>query len=263
MAERQRITDPHAAPVIRVDTHLPTLGPAMLTASALRAVEPARWSEWRPTWAGDGRQKAAPEQDRFSPDATPVAGAPEEPAGRPPTAASVLVPLVAREHALGVLLTRRTEHLTSHAGQISFPGGRAEPTDRDAVDTALREAEEEIGLGRRHVEVLGTMSEYTTVTGFRVTPVVALVHPPLDLRLDGFEVAEAFEVPLPFLMNPANHRHHLFQGPRGTRGFLSMPWQTSSADASPREFFIWGATAAMLRNLYEFLAQSAGYHRGE
>lgn len=263
MAGRQRITDPHAVPVIGVDTHLPAVPLDWLTVNALRTVKPERWSGWQPAWVGDGRRPGSEEREGAISDAAPVPGAAVETGETRSTAASVLVPLVVRERGLEVLLTRRTEHLTAHAGQISFPGGRAEPTDRDAVETALREAEEEIGLWRRHVEVLGMMPAYTTVTGFRVTPVVALVHPPFDLRLDGFEVAQAFEVPLSFLMNPAHHRHHLFQDPHGARRFLSMPWQPAPGSTSPGEFFIWGATAAMLRNLYEFLTQAAGYHHGD
>jgi 8-oxo-dGTP pyrophosphatase MutT (NUDIX family) len=165
---------------------------------------------------------------------------------RTPAAASVLVPLVQREGGATLLLTRRTAHLRDHAGQISFPGGRAEVHDVDPAATALREAEEEVGLPHARVEVLGTLPTYTTVTHFVVTPVVALVSLPFDLRLDGFEVAEAFEVPLSFLMTPANHRRHVFEFEGGRRQFLSMPYG---------DYFIWGATAAMLRNLYRFLGE--------
>jgi len=240
MSAGPRITDPHSVPVVGVDDHLPAIPADWLTAPALRAHPRLHWAEWSPALTGDGR----------------LAGF-----DRGPAAAAVLIPLVGRESGLQVLLTRRTEHLKAHAGQISFPGGRAEPTDDGAVDTALREAEEEIGLVRRHVEVLGTMPVYTTVTGFEVTPVVALVHPPVDLRLDPFEVAEAFEVPLSCLMNPAHHRRHLFETEAGSRQFLSMPWRAHSPGGIAREFFIWGATAAMLRNLYEFLGRRSGYHR--
>jgi 8-oxo-dGTP pyrophosphatase MutT (NUDIX family) len=170
----------------------------------------------------------------------------------------VLVPLVRRDDALHVLLTRRSEHLRDHAGQISFPGGRAEPGDADAVDTALRETEEEIGLARAHVEVIGRLPVYTTVTSYVVTPVVGLVEPPFDLRLDRSEVDEAFEVPLSFLMTPAHHRRHVFQFDGGQRQFLSMPWL-----ATGQEYFIWGATAAMLRNLYRLLSDAdAGRRSG-
>jgi 8-oxo-dGTP pyrophosphatase MutT (NUDIX family) len=152
-----------------------------------------------------------------------------------------------------VLLTRRTEHLNEHAGQISFPGGKAEPHDVDAVAAALRETEEEIGLPASHVEVIGRLPIYTTITRFVVTPVVGLVKPPFELALDAFEVAEAFEVPLQFLMTPAHHHRHVFEFDGHSRQFLSMPWQGIDAAGQPREYFIWGATAAMLRNLYRFL----------
>ena len=161
-------------------------------------------------------------------------------------AASVLVPLVPRADELRLLLTQRTAHLNDHAGQISFPGGRVDPEDEDAIATALRETEEEIGLHRRHVEVIGVLPEYVTGTGFRVTPVVALVHPPFELTADEFEVAEIFEVPMAFLMDGANHqRRSAFLPSRaGRRSFYAMPFG---------DYFIWGATAAMLRNLYHFL----------
>ena len=160
-----------------------------------------------------------------------------------------------REAGLTILLTQRTDHLYDHAGQISFPGGRREATDADPAATALREAEEEVGLRRTQVRVIGCLPNYTTVTSYVVTPVVALVQPPLNLSLDAFEVAEAFEVPLQYLMTPANHQRHVFDYDGGQRQFLSMPWQGLAADGSRREYFIWGATAAMLRNLYGFLAR--------
>jgi 8-oxo-dGTP pyrophosphatase MutT (NUDIX family) len=166
----------------------------------------------------------------------------------------VLVPLVMRADGLHVLLTRRTDHLRDHAGQISFPGGRAEPDDFDAVATALRETEEEVGLDRIHIEVIGELPKYTTITSYVVTPVVALVQPDFMLTLDEFEVAEAFEVPLQFLMTPAHHRRHAMALAGESRQFLSMPWQGSNAHGQPQQYFIWGATAAMLRNLYRFLS---------
>jgi 8-oxo-dGTP pyrophosphatase MutT (NUDIX family) len=161
--------------------------------------------------------------------------------------AAVLVPLVDHGSELRVLLTQRTAHLHDHAGQISFPGGRVDDGDRDAVHTALRETQEEIGLDAAHIDVIGTLPEYLTATSYRVTPVVALVRPPFALTLDAFEVAEAFEVPLPFLMDPANHERRLIDFDGVRRTFYAMPWQ------SQRRYFIWGATAAMLRNLYHLL----------
>jgi len=166
--------------------------------------------------------------------------------------AAVLVPLVPRPGGLAVLLTQRTAHLSAHAGQIAFPGGRTEPEDGSPVGTALRETQEEIGLARSLVEVLGTMPSYTTGTAFEVTPVVGLVEPEHALVLDAFEVAETFEVPLAFLMDPSNHQRRRYTWGDGVeRTFLAMPWRTPDGS---REHFIWGVTAAMLRNLYRFLA---------
>jgi 8-oxo-dGTP pyrophosphatase MutT (NUDIX family) len=213
-------------PVTGVDDHLPAMPAAALTADAIRARLEAL-PAGTPEFAGDGGLFA----DR-------------EPAG-----AAVLLPLVRRDEGLALLLTRRTDHLRDHAGQISFPGGRVEPEDDGPVATALRETEEEIGLRREYIQVIGQLPVYSTVTAFQVTPVVALVEPGFTLALDNFEVAEAFEVPLAFLMNPAHHRHHRFEFAGTERRFLSMPWQ-----GPEREYFIWGATAAMLRNLYRLLS---------
>jgi 8-oxo-dGTP pyrophosphatase MutT (NUDIX family) len=164
-----------------------------------------------------------------------------------PTKASVLVPLVMRE-SLTVLLTHRTSHLSSHSGQVAFPGGKADPGDADAVATALREAQEEVGLASSHVEVLGTMPTYTTGSAFVVTPVVALVSDQMVIEPNPNEVAQVFEVPLQFLMNPANHRRHCLQWEGSAREWLSMPYHDGQM-----EHYIWGATAGMLRNLYSFL----------
>lgn len=158
--------------------------------------------------------------------------------------AAVLVPLVRRDAGLTVLLTQRTDHLYDHAGQISFPGGRAEAHDASAAATALRETFEEIGLPHALVEVLGELPEYITVTGYRVTPVVGLVSPPPALRLDAFEVAEAFEVPLAFFLNPGNHQRNTLQYQGRTRHYYAMPYE---------QRYIWGATAGMLMNLYALL----------
>lgn len=163
-----------------------------------------------------------------------------------PTPASVLMPIVVRDDGLTLLLTQRTAHLNDHAGQISLPGGRVDETDASIIETALRETEEEVGLHRRHIEVLGTLPDYFTGTGFQVTPVVSLVQPPFDLRADPFEVAEIFEVPLRFLMDGANHQRRTIELPEGfgLRTFYAMPYE---------RFFICGATAGMLRNLFHFL----------
>lgn len=165
--------------------------------------------------------------------------------------AAVLIPLVKRPEGLTVLLTQRTQHLSAHAGQISFPGGRCEETDLDVVDTALRETQEETGLGREHVEVLAQMPKYLTATNFWVTPVVGLVEPNFELRPDEFEVDEIFETPLSFLMDESNHQKQTLQTPKGQRSFYAMPWSPPGLNKS---YFIWGATATMLRNLHHFLA---------
>jgi 8-oxo-dGTP pyrophosphatase MutT (NUDIX family) len=160
--------------------------------------------------------------------------------------AAVLVPLVERDGVLTVLLTQRTAHLANHAGQISFPGGRMELFDSSLIETALRETEEEIGLSRRHIEIIGVLPEHVTGTGYRVTPVVGIVKPPFDLAADPNEVAEIFEVPLAFLMDGMKHQRLSVELPegKGRRSFYAMPYEG---------YFIWGATAAMLRNLFHFL----------
>lgn len=163
---------------------------------------------------------------------------------QPLTPAAVLFPIVLRDDGHTVLLTQRTAHLRDHAGQISFPGGRVEAHDQSPVDTALRETEEEIGLSRERVEIVGFLPEYRTGTGFRVTPVVALVRPPFDLQPDPFEVAEIFEVPLAFLIDPANHQQHSQHYRGALRHYFAMPYG---------DYFIWGATAGMIRSLSERL----------
>lgn len=227
---RPLIRDPQGVPIVGIDDTLPPIDPSHLTAAAVRE-RFARAPQWVPEFTGDGQGS-----------------------DRAPAAASVLMPLVDRPEGLAVLLTQRTAHLRDHGGQISFPGGRAEPGDTDVIDTALRETEEEVGLSRSWIDVLGTLHDYSTVTNFVVTPVVGLVRPGFELTLDPFEVAEAFEVPLAFLMTPANHRRHRFEFEGDARHFLSMPWSAANAGDDARSYFIWGATASMLRNLYRFLA---------
>ncbi len=165
----------------------------------------------------------------------------------------MLIALVLRER-MTVLLTQRTAHLHDHPSQISFPGGRQEACDSGPVATALREAHEETGLDPSGVEVLGSLPTYTTGTGFVVTPVVGLVLPGFTVRPDPFEVAEVFEVPIDWLMDPAHHQRHAVEIGGSRREFFSIPWQATGDDGQPHRYFIWGATAAMLRNLYRFLA---------
>ncbi|TWO73143.1 CoA pyrophosphatase [Caenimonas sedimenti] len=216
--------DPRVVPVIGVDGHLPPVAGEQLAPGALRqrfALPPA----WEPEiWA----------ERKFM--------------EREPAHASVLVPIVMRERPM-VILTERSTHLSTHSGQVAFPGGKRDDTDVDEADTALREAHEEIGLERGMTEVLGQMPVYTTGTSFFVTPVVALVDPGYRLKINEYEVADAFEVPLDFLMNPAHHRRHAFEYAGSRREWFSMPYMDGS-----NERFIWGATAAMLRNFYRFLA---------
>lgn len=202
----------------------PPIDPQRLTARFVRQ----RFAEDSPTWA--------PEQV----DERNLLKFPN------PKRASVLIPLVQRGNDLTVLLTQRTAHLANHGGQVSFPGGRAEEFDASPIETALRETEEEIGLSRRHIEIVGVMPEYMTGTGYKVRPVAGIVTPPFELTADANEVAEIFEVPLGFLMNGANHERRSVEFPEGTgrRSFYAMPYE---------RYFIWGATAAMLRNLFHFL----------
>ena len=243
VAPRSLIREPRLAPVVGTDADLPAIAADRLEPAALRA----RFAPTLRALAGadahdDGQAAWVPE---FTGDGQRLSE-------RPMRRAAVLVPLVRRPAGLAVLLTRRTDHLNDHAGQISFPGGRTDPEDADAIATALREAREEVGLQADEIEVIGVLPPYTTVTAYEVTPVVALLDPPRALALDAFEVAEVFEVPLAFLMDPAHHRRHAVEFQGVARRFLSMPW---GADAAGEPYFIWGATAAMLRNLYRFLAR--------
>ena len=161
----------------------------------------------------------------------------------PPRPAAVLVPVVARL-PLTVLLTQRTDTLPSHAGQIAFPGGKIEADDHDAIAAALREAQEEIGLDPGLVEPLGYLDAYRTGTGYRIYPVVALVKPGFTLTLDAREVADAFEVPLAFLMDERNHQTHV-RSMRGVeRRFYAMPFE---------QRYIWGATAGIMKNMHQRL----------
>lgn len=162
---------------------------------------------------------------------------------KPLKPAAVLVPLIERE-VITVLFTRRTGHLAHHAGQISFPGGHIEPDDKSPRVTALRETEEEVGLGREHIAIVGHLDTYVTRTGFVVTPVVGVISPPLTLKPDPHEVAEIFEVPLDFLMDAANHQYCSAEFDGQVRHFYAIPFES---------YYIWGATAGMLKNFYDIL----------
>jgi 8-oxo-dGTP pyrophosphatase MutT (NUDIX family) len=158
--------------------------------------------------------------------------------------AAVLVAIIEREHGMSVLLTRRTDKLARHAGQISFPGGRADPEDDTPVKTALREAREEVGLAEDHVEIAGRLDNYLVGTGYRVTPVVGLVSGAPEFSQDMHEVAEIFEVPLAHVLDPANYRRDEVVVKGFHRKFHVLDYQ---------DYFIWGATAAMLVNLRDVL----------
>jgi len=158
--------------------------------------------------------------------------------------AAVLVGLLDKDGEANVLLTLRTEHLSSHAGQIAFPGGKIEAGDAGPTDAALRETEEETGLAPRFVDVIGLLDPYVTGTGYRIVPVVGVIKPGFTLAPDPSEVADVFEVPLSFLMNPANHQRHERVWKGELRRYYAMPYL---------ERYIWGATAGILRNFYDRL----------
>ena len=244
--------------VLGVDSHLPAITPERLRPDALRQrfIAPPLW------------QPEIYAEHRFT--------------DRAPMHAAVLVAVVMRRQPM-VLLTERTAHLSTHSGQIAFPGGKADATDADAAATALREAQEEVGLDPRFVQVLGNLPTYTTGTAFIITPVVALVQPDYGMTPNAHEVAEVFEVPLQFLMDPANHQRHALEWEGLRREWFSIPYSDDMPGNFPDNFpgsvlgdghdpvqvknqgqndpltaarqrFIWGATAGMLRNFYRFLS---------
>lgn len=217
------VVDPRQAPLIGIDSALPRVPVEHQTPQALRQrfAQPLAW------------QPEAMIEKRFT--------------DRLPSDAAVLVPIVLREEPT-VLLTVRSAGLSTHSGQIAFPGGKRDPQDASAEATALREAHEEVGLAPGNVEVLGQLPVYVTGTAFNITPVVALVLPQLRYFPNPGEVDELFEVPLSFLLNPAHHERHAMQWQGVDRQWFAMPYQDGL-----QQRYIWGATAGMLRNLYRFL----------
>jgi 8-oxo-dGTP pyrophosphatase MutT (NUDIX family) len=216
--------DPRTIPVVDVGIDLPPVDLHTLSPQALRDrfLSP-------PTWEPEIRR-----EPRFI--------------DQPPRQAAVLIPLVMRPEPT-LLLTQRPAHMRTHSGQIAFPGGKVDEDDHGPVATALREAHEEVGLEPEFVEVLGSLPVYFTGSSFYVTPVVGLVRPGFSLLPNPQEVADVFEVPLSYVMNPAHHRRHVVDWDGVERQWFSMPYLQGES-----ERFIWGATAGMLRNLYRFLS---------
>jgi 8-oxo-dGTP pyrophosphatase MutT (NUDIX family) len=234
------VFEPESLPIESTGASLPQVAAERLTAAGLRT----RFEQRLP-WDPEPQEARLAEM-------------------RDPREAAVLMPIAMRPGGLTVLLTQRADNLSNHAGQVSFPGGSREPSDPTPIAAALREAHEEVNLDPGRVEVLGALPDYLTGTGFRVTPVVGLVHEPFSLAADSLEVASIFEVPLSFLMNPVHHQVRVFRWEGGERRFYAMPYpDRNSPDLDVPEpviasgvgssHFIWGATAGMLRNFYRFL----------
>lgn len=216
--------DPRNIPALGIDSHLPAV-----TAESLLPIALRRRFENLPNWDPE-----VTVENRW--------------VERESQHASVLVPIVMR-HAPTILLTERAQHLSNHSGQVAFPGGKVDEDDVDASATALREAQEELGLDPGLVEVLGVLPQYVTGSAFIITPVVGLVESHYSVNPNRGEVADVFEVPLHFLMNPAHHQRHAFEWQGVRREWFSIPYQDRLTQR-----FIWGATAGILRNLYRLLS---------
>lgn len=228
--------DPRNVPVWRIDHDMPAVPSSHWSPDALKA-RFAKPPDWQPE---------VERETSFS--------------SRAPAQAAVLVPIVMRGPDFSqstILLTQRANRMSTHSGQIAFPGGKVDPQDASHQAAALREAQEEVGLDPKLVQVIGQLPVYITGTAFWVTPVIALVSPELELTPNTDEVQDVFEVPMSFLMNPAHHRRHAFEWQGAQRQWFSMPYQeprlVHNGQSAEVERFIWGATAAMLRNFYRFL----------
>ena len=191
-----------------------------------------------------GESRREPSDFDLNPELLPEAAGPGVDALQAARPAAVLIPAIARPE-ITLLFTQRTAHLTAHAGQIAFPGGKTEPFDVDPLATALREAQEEIGLDPSGVEILGELPVYDTITGFRIHPVVGWIERPSALVPDPFEVADVFEVPLAFALDPRNHERDSYERDGRRREFFVLRWQ---------DRYIWGATAGILVNFARMMA---------
>jgi len=219
--------DPQKVPVHATDSHLPRLNEKLLTLEALelrfQSPVPIGQGDWQDDFEGLGQDL-------------------------PRQRAAVLIGIVQRARGPQVLLTQRAAHMRTHSGQVAFPGGKVDPSDSSIEFTALREAQEEVGLEAGYVKILGRLPDYVTFANMLVSPVVALIEPEFTLKINPEEVARVFEVPLHFLMNPTHHQQHRLEFKGQFRSWYSIAPHEATQGA-----FIWGATASMIRGLYQFL----------